>query len=50
MYALTQLTFTCSELTIETLEKGVFRSGVFIVNCEHISHFFPLFLILTLSK
>ena len=28
---ITQLTFTCSKLTIETLEKGVF-----IVNFEHI--------------
>ena len=49
---LSQQTFTCSKSTIETLEKGVkkkftkktpelchwLRSGVFIVNFEHISH------------
>ena len=33
-----QLTFTCSTPTIETLERGL-RSGVFIVNFEHISPF-----------
>ena len=32
-----QQAFTCSKLTIETLEQGC-RSGVFIVNFEHISH------------
>ena len=39
----TQLTFTCSKSVVETLEKGVKyvqsqsrRSGVFIVNFEHI--------------
>ena len=37
----------CSKLTIKTPER---RSGVFIVNFEHISHFFLLFLLLTLSK
>ena len=26
------------------------RSGVFIVNCEHISHLFLVFLLLTLNK
>ena len=59
-----QLTFTCSESTIETLEKGwnVFRvnnkvtrtmsqpSSVFIVNFEHISHLFSVFLLFTLNK
>ena len=37
----TQSAFTCSKLTIKTLEQGVKyvrRSGVFIVNLEHISH------------
>ena len=48
-----QLTFTCSKSTIETLERGVkyvkstiktperrhlHRSGVFIVNFEHVLH------------
>ena len=93
---LSQLTFTCSKSTLETLEKGVKyvqnckkihrngvspilhfytpwklqktfgfltfsgeyrnwaldwrRSGVFIVNFEHISHLFLLFLLLTLNK
>ena len=39
----TQLTFTCSKSAVETIEKGVNyvqsqsrRSGVFIVNFEHI--------------
>ena len=61
----TQSAFTRSKLTIETLEQGkiclkltikiperryCLRSGVFIVNFEHISHFLLLFLLLTLSK
>ena len=39
-------------LTIETLEQGVKRgrSGIFIVNFEHISHLVLLFLLLTLSR
>ena len=52
-----QLRFTCSNSTIETLEKGqnvVMTSmtlfGVFIVNFEHISHLFLVFLLLTLRK
>ena len=49
-----QLTFTCSNSTIETVEKGVKyrqlrRSGVFIINFEHISHLL-LSLLLTLNK
>ena len=60
--SLSQLTFTCSNSTIETLEKRceicsklIIKtaerrgSGVFIVNFEHISHLFPLFLLLTLN-
>ena len=39
---------TCSNATIETLEKGV--KYVFIVNFEHISHLFLVFLLLTLNK
>ena len=40
---------TCSKLTTKTPEKGHRgRSGVFIVNFEHISHLFLVFL-LTLS-
>ena len=46
----TQPAFTCSKLTIETLEQGVkYKSGVFIVNFEHISHLVLVFLLLTLN-
>ena len=46
-----QLTFTCSKSITETLEKGERRrSGVFIVNFEHVSHLFLVFLLLTLNK
>ena len=55
-----QPAFTCSKLTIkiETLELGVEyverrewrRSGVFIVNFEHISRLVLLFLLLILSR
>ena len=52
-FVLSQPAFTCSNLTIETLEQSVkrnwHRSGVFIVNFEHISHFVLLFLLLTLN-
>ena len=56
---------TCSKLTIETLDQGVKcskltiktpqrrhsrRSGVFIVNFEHISHLALVFLLLNLSR
>ena len=51
-----QPTFTCAKLTIETPEQGVEyvycnsrRSGGFIVNFEHISHLFLVFLFLTLN-
>ena len=48
-----QLTFTCSKSTIETLEKKWEicskltiktwrRSGVFVINFEHISHLFSV--------
>ena len=41
----------CSKLTINTPERRHWRrSGVFIVNFEHISHLFLVFLLLTLSK
>ena len=36
----------CSKLTIKTPER---RSGVFIVNFEHISHLVLVFLLLTLN-
>ena len=40
----------CSTLTTKTPEQSQWRrSGVFIVNVEHISHFF-LFLLLTMNK
>ena len=34
----------CSKLTIKTTKLRHSRSGVFIVNAEHISHHFPVFL------
>ena len=41
----------CSKLTIKTTERSHWRrSGVFIVNFEHIAHFFLMFLLLNLSK
>ena len=40
----------CSELTIKTPERLQWcRSGVFIVNLEHILHLPPVFLLLTLN-
>ena len=40
----------CSVLTIKTPERHQLRrSGVFIVNFEHISHLFLVFLLLTLN-
>ena len=40
-----------SELTIKTPEQRQWpRSGVFIVNFEHISHFVLVFLLLTLRR
>ena len=38
----------CSKLTIKTPERR--RSGVFIVNFEHILHLFLVFLLLNLSR
>ena len=41
----------CLKLTIKTPEQCHWRrSGVFIVNFKHISHFFLVFLLLTLNK
>ena len=41
----------CSKLTIKTLELRHWRrSGVFIVNFEHISHFVLVFLLLIVNK
>ena len=40
----------CSKLTIKTPERRHRRSGVFIVNFEHISHFALVFLQLTLIR
>ena len=40
----------CSKLTIKIPERCHWgRSGIFIVNFEHISHLFVVFLLLTLS-
>ena len=39
----------CSKLTIETPERHWRRSGVSIVNFEHISHIVLVFLLLTLN-
>ena len=57
LQGLTQLASTCSNSTIETIEKGVKyiqrqwgRLGDFIVNFEHISHLVLVFLFLTLSR
>ena len=62
---ITQLRFTYSMSTIETLERSEIcskltiktperrqwrRSGVFIVNSKHILHIFLVFLILNLNK
>ena len=42
---------TCSKLTIKIPERRQWRrSGIFIVNFEHISHLVLVFLLLTLSK
>ena len=41
----------CSKLTTKTPEgRHCHRSGVFIVNSEHISHLVLVFLLLTLSR
>ena len=40
----------CSQLPIKTPERHWRRSGLFIVNFDHTSHLFPVFLLLTLSK
>ena len=41
----------CSKVTIKTPEQRHWRrSGVFIVNFEHISHLVLVFLLLTLSR
>ena len=41
----------CSKLTIKTPEQRHWRrSGVFIVNFEHISHLALVFLLLTLNR
>ena len=41
----------CSKLTIKTSERRHWRrSGVFIVNFEHISYLLLVFLLLTLNK
>ena len=43
-------TTLCSKLTIKTPERRQWRrSGVFIVNFEHISHLVLVFLLLTLN-
>ena len=65
MLQTTQLTFICSNSRVETLQKGVkyvqvnkkitkttsmTSSGVFIINFEHISHLFLVFLLLTFNR
>ena len=41
----------CSKLSIKTSERRHYRrSGVFIINFEHISYLFLVFLLLTLNK
>ena len=53
---ISQPAFTCSKLTVETLEQGVkyvqkceICSGIFIVNFEHISHLVVVFLLLAVD-
>ena len=44
-----QPSFTCSKLTIKTVERGVkYVQSVFIVNFEYISHLVLVFLLLNL--
>ena len=51
MNMITQLTFNCLKLTIKTPERRQWHpSGVFIVNFEHISDIFVVFLLLPLNK
>ena len=57
LLVITQPVFACSKLTVETVEEDVKyvlrqcrRSVVFIVILEHISHFLPVFVLLTLSR
>ena len=40
----------CCEICSKATKNTRRRSGVFIVNLEHISNFFLLFLLLTLNK
>ena len=40
----------CSKLTLKTPERHLGPSGVFVVNFEHISDFFLVFLLLTLNR
>ena len=49
--AVAWLTFTCSESTKETVEKGQWHfSSVFIANYEHMLHLFLVLMLLTLDK
>ena len=46
-----QPTIKCSKLLTEILEQGVKRrSGIFIVNFEHVSHLVVVFLLSSLSR
>ena len=48
---ISQSAITCSKLTIKTVEQRPWRrSGIFIVNFEHISYLVLVFLLLTLSR
>ena len=41
----------CSKITIKTPERCQLRcSGIFIVNFEHIPHFFQVFLLFALNE
>ena len=40
----------CSKLTMKAPERRRRRSGVFVVNFEHISHLDLVFLLVTLSR
>ena len=47
--ALSEPVFTCSKSTIETEQLQWLLSGVFIANCEQISHIVLVFSLLTLG-
>ena len=45
-----QLTFSCSMSAIETLQTGAKYVCLYMINFEHVSHIFLVFVLLTLNK